>query len=338
MKVIFVSFTPCALAHGGLQIQIEQTKAALESIGVEVEWLRWWDETQTGDILHIFGRGNAGLIALAQRKGFRVIIAPLLGDTGSRPMWKHWLLRFALKFADWVVPRIYRGYLPSGSYQSCDKCFALSEREAFLMRFLHGVNSAKLHVVPNGVEDFFFSKGDKKTDHPWYVSTVAIIPRKRPLELAQAAIIAKVPVWIIGKPFSEDDPYFKRFLEIAKANPDYVRYEGPIYERKKLAEIYRGARGFILISSAESLSLSALEAAAANNPLFLTDLPWAHFAFGEKAIYCPDTNNVNTISIALQSFAQTDHTKIPRFIPLRWREVAEMIRDIYQTVLEKTQY
>ena len=43
MKVLIDHQLPFLLAHGGLQIQIEQTKAALEKIGIEVEYLRFWD-------------------------------------------------------------------------------------------------------------------------------------------------------------------------------------------------------------------------------------------------------------------------------------------------------
>ena len=61
MKILFDVSTPFMLAHGGAQIQIEQTRAALESIGGPVENLRWWDDAQTGDILHYMGRPPAGL-------------------------------------------------------------------------------------------------------------------------------------------------------------------------------------------------------------------------------------------------------------------------------------
>ena len=40
MKVLFDCHLPFMLAHGGMQIQIEQTRAALERLGVEVEPLR----------------------------------------------------------------------------------------------------------------------------------------------------------------------------------------------------------------------------------------------------------------------------------------------------------
>ena len=46
MKVLFDHPNPFLLAHGGFQTQIVQTKVALERIGVEVDWLRWWDDEQ----------------------------------------------------------------------------------------------------------------------------------------------------------------------------------------------------------------------------------------------------------------------------------------------------
>ena len=42
MKVLFDHHCPFMLAHGGTQIQIEQTKAALEKLGVTVEPLLAW--------------------------------------------------------------------------------------------------------------------------------------------------------------------------------------------------------------------------------------------------------------------------------------------------------
>src|SRR5690242_18638533 len=84
MKVLFNYHIPFAFAHGGLQIQIEQTQAALLQSGVVVEPMRWWDETQTGDILHHFTRIPENLVSLAQRKGFKVVMTELLTEQGSR--------------------------------------------------------------------------------------------------------------------------------------------------------------------------------------------------------------------------------------------------------------
>ena len=84
MKVLIDHPNPFALAHGGLQVQIEQTKRGLEQIGVEVEWLRWWDDAQSADIIHYFGRPTGTYVRFAQAKGKKVVIAELLTGLGSR--------------------------------------------------------------------------------------------------------------------------------------------------------------------------------------------------------------------------------------------------------------
>lgn len=84
MKILFDCGVPFSFAHGGAQIQIEQTKAALESLGVEVDWFKWWDGNQTGEIIHVFGRPPLFWVQLAKKAGRKVVIGDLLGDQGSR--------------------------------------------------------------------------------------------------------------------------------------------------------------------------------------------------------------------------------------------------------------
>ncbi len=84
MKVLFNYPAAFSLAHGGAQIQIEQTAEALKKAGVEVEPLRWWDAAQRGDLIHHFARMPAEHIRLAQQKNIRVVIAELLTAQGLR--------------------------------------------------------------------------------------------------------------------------------------------------------------------------------------------------------------------------------------------------------------
>jgi hypothetical protein len=55
VKILFNCSLPFSLAHGGQATQIQQTMAALKELGVVVEPVRWWDDSQTGDVLHYFG-------------------------------------------------------------------------------------------------------------------------------------------------------------------------------------------------------------------------------------------------------------------------------------------
>ena len=46
----------------------------------------------------------------------------------------------------------------------------------------------------------------------------------------------------LAKPYSDSDPYAASFFQLARENPRILRYDGPISDRKKLAEVYRAAR------------------------------------------------------------------------------------------------
>jgi glycosyltransferase involved in cell wall biosynthesis len=333
MKILFNCPVPFSLAHGGAQIQIEQTQAALEKIGVQVEPLRWWDENQSGDILHHFGRIPTWLLHLAQQKGMKVVLADLLTAQGSRSPAKLKLQRLVFRMLKATIPASAVQRFDWESYQLADACVALTPWEASLMTLLFNAPPGKVHVVANGVEDVFF-QSEKTPRGKWLVCTATITERKRVLELAEAAVVAKTPVWIIGKSYTETDPYAQRFLAMVKKNPELIRYEGPISDRAQLARIYREARGFVLLSTMESLSLSALEAAACECPLLLSDLPWARTTFSENAMYCPITSSSGTALCLREFYDEAPNLKSPPK-PLTWIAIAEQLKVIYQRILER---
>jgi glycosyltransferase involved in cell wall biosynthesis len=332
MKVIFDCSVPFSFAHGGHQIQIEQTLSALKKIDVSVEPLRWWDASQRGDILHYFGRPPMNLLRLARRKGMRVIIADLLTGQGSRPAWQHNLQRLALTVIGKVVPQTWRATLTWEAYRQADVCIALTHWEAHLFERLYGAPTDRIHVVPNGVEDAFLHSTPQQRGK-WLVCTAIITERKRVLELAEAAVDGRTPLWIIGKPYTDSDPYAQRFLQLAKSEPALIRYEGPIDDRLKLAEIYRQARGFVLLSTMESQSISALEAAACECPVLLTDLPWARTVFGQKASYCPlKLSRAGTVGVLQQFYENAPRLPLASR-PQSWVEVAGQLKQLYDSLL-----
>src|SRR6185437_16021365 len=84
MRVILDHPHPFLLSHGGFQIQIEQTYGALRQAGVDVEYLRGWDDRQPADIIHYFGRPQSAYVELARKKGMRMVMSHLLTGLGSR--------------------------------------------------------------------------------------------------------------------------------------------------------------------------------------------------------------------------------------------------------------
>jgi len=319
------------LAHGGTQTQIEQTKSGLEKIGIEVEFLRWWDDKQTGDVIQNFGRIPAEIVRAAHEKGIKVVMLELLTDAGSRSPLRLELEKWVRRIGRRVFPRNLLTTLSWDSYQLADACIANTPWEAGLLQQLFDTPQEKIHIVPNGVEEVFLESKPVQRGK-WLVCTATVTERKRVVELAEAAMISKTPLWIIGRPYSETSPYGQRFLEMTRMHPQLLRYEGPMTDRPKLAQAYREARGFVLLSTMETLSLSAGEAAACGCPLLLSDLPWARTSFGNDATYCPITSPDATAKVLKDFYQRAPDLPGPKR-PLSWVDVAQRLKEIYDKLL-----
>jgi glycosyltransferase involved in cell wall biosynthesis len=330
VKVLFDHPSPFLLAHGGFQIQIEQTKNALQQIGVEVEYLRWSDANQPGSVIHFFGRPLASYIEFAHAKNIKVVMTELLGGLAARPTISRNVQRSLIWSSRKILPKAFTAKLAWESYRMADAIIALTAYEARLMREMFDAAAAKVHVVPNGVEKVFI-ESIKAERGKWLVCTATITERKRILETAKAAIDARAPLWVIGKPYAASDPYFQEFRDLCARTTDLLRYEGAIDDRQLLARIYREARGFVLLSSMESLSLSALEAAACECPLLLSDLPWARSVFQENAMYCPIASTRRTAEELRKFYDSALTLKLPPK-PLSWHDVALKLQAIYDRV------
>jgi glycosyltransferase involved in cell wall biosynthesis len=329
MKILFDHALPFCLAHGGFQTQIEQTRNGLMRVGVEVEWLRWWDDSVEGDIIHFFGRPSPAYIEFARAKRIKVVIAELLTGLGSRGTMARTLQTAAIRI---LRPSSFFDRMGWNSYRMADASVAITRWEAQLMSQVFAIPPERVHVIPYGVEQEFLHRPPAKRG-PWLVCTATIAPRKRVVELAAAAVAARTPVWIVGRPYGGDDHYARELRTISDKHPDIVRHEGSINDRTELARVYAEARGFVLLSTMETLSLSSLEAAACGCPLLLGDLPWARTAFGPAANYCPIAGLNQTAKALRRFYDDAPGLRAPPQ-PLTWDEVCLQFRTLYESLLK----
>jgi glycosyltransferase involved in cell wall biosynthesis len=183
------------------------------------------------------------------------------------------------------------------------------------------------------VEEIFLNS-PRAERGPWLVCTATLTKVKRVVEVAEAAIQAQTPLWIIGKPYAESDRYAQQFFALARQHSKIIRYEGAIQDRARLAQVYREARGFVLLSAWESLSLSALEAAACESPLLLSDLPWARTVFDNGAAFCPITSPSRTAPFLRRFYDAAPGMPHPSK-PFTWIEIARQLEQIYHSVLDR---
>lgn len=298
-------------------------------MGVAVNHVRWWDDRQEPDVIHYFGRTPQTYIRLAHKKGIKIVTADLHGGLGVRGPMLRAVQKKITRAGQRFLPDILVGRFGWNTYKMSDACVSVTPWESYLIQDIFGAPREKCHVVPNGVEDVFFDSPKTARDE-WLVTTASILPVKRILETARAAVLAKTPYRVVGKPFSETDDYYLSFLSLVRANPGLLRYEGPCADRAELAGIYRKARGFVMLSRWESLSISSLEAAACECPVLLSKLPWAKSVFGDTVSYCSSCDSGTAIAQSLRSFYDSAPAARPPAKPQRWSEVAALLVKIYE--------
>lgn len=233
MKVLFDHPNPFFLAHGGFQIQIEQTKRELEKTGVEVDWLRWWESETTGNLIHFFGRPHPAYIRMASKKNLPVIFSDLLGGLGSRSVPLRWIQKWLIRGARCALPQEFTTRMGWESYQLASRVIALTAWEKRLMEEQFAAPAGKVVVIPNGVEEVFLEKPFESPREPHLITTMTITERKRSVELVEAVRLAQIKIRIFGAPYHSDDPYHQKFLAAAKRAGPLVDYVGGVTDREK---------------------------------------------------------------------------------------------------------
>lgn len=337
MKVLIDHHEPFAFAPGGLKVQIEQTLNGLREIGVNVDYFRWWDTSQSADILHFVGIPHSSYLARAQSKGMKVVITHLLTHTCNRPSGK-------LK----AQAAITQFLLSTPLFQPvCDRMGWVSLRradavvvglniEANVMRQVWDISPDRLHVVPLGLPSPFREKSivplqsEQLPKEPFLITVGTICRRKYSVELARLAKEAQVPIVFVGQGLPEEADYWTDFLSLCKS--DFVWHYPYCEDARSLAALYAAAQGFVHFSSGENWCLAAHEAAGCQRPLLLRDQPWSRECFGHSATFwTPETFTASTLKAYFLSCQKPDPH--PHSTLISWAAVAERLQAIYLNLL-----
>ena len=332
MKVLFSHSLPFALAHGGIQTLVEALMREVANHGVMVEPVRWWDDKQTGDIVHHVCRPNMSAIRFAHEKGFKVVMTDILDQTASRTPSRLFVQRAARRVIRKLSPGL-AGAFSWDIYRELDGIVFITGHEGEVAKYLFDASPERTGVIPHGLEPEALAQlSQPEPEEDYLVSCATIHPRKNAVLLAEAARAAKVPVVFLGKPYSPDDEYFQRFKALVDGK--YVRYPGFVTEAEKYRWLRR-ARGFALLSQYESGCIAVYEAAAAGLPLFLSNLPWASRSYpAAKNLCLADLSGARQVAEKLHAFYQQAHRQSESTFPvLTWREVAKEYLRLYEKVL-----
>jgi glycosyltransferase involved in cell wall biosynthesis len=332
LRVLLYCDVPFLLAHGGAQVQIERTKAGLEALGVHVEYLRWWDDRQRCELIHAFGSIPSALISVARTAGIPVVLTSLLtaacNYSGPRLLAQSFLTRTLRSMLD---PLGIGHQLQWAAFRECSMNVVglLAERQ--VLETVHGVPPTRIAVVPLGLSSTYLRAGPGSRSRPHLICTGTITPRKRTVEIAELAREARVPVLFVGKPYSEEDPYWLRFRSLIDGH--WVLHHPHVESDEEMIGLLREARGFVLASRYENWCLSAHEAIACGLPILVPDQNWSRERFGDSARYWPRKRAES--DRVLRKFYDDCAAIAPPLLRLHsWKNVATELQLVYRDVLE----
>jgi glycosyltransferase involved in cell wall biosynthesis len=333
MKILLDHSLPFALAHGGVQTQIEQTKAALERADVEVEFLRWWDADQRGDLIHYFGPARNAYLLQANATKLPVVMTSVISETCNRSNarlafqgWLTWMI-LAVPFGEGVKQQ-----LAWRTYNTCDHNIVGLEAERRVLQTIYRVPADKISVVPLGLPKSYLQAGRGQRNELHLICVGTIRQVKHCAELAIMARAAQTPILFVGKPYHDSDPYWLRFKTLI--DNQWIKYQPHVGSEVEMIRLFQSARGFVLMSDYENWSLVAHEAVACGLPLLLQDQAWSRERFGGQSRYFERIGiSENNIKILRQFYADAPNLQAPAIKLHSWNDVAQQLRSAYERLL-----
>ena len=336
MKVLFDHPNPFLLAHGGFQIQIEQTKKALEEIGVEVECLRWWDNSQTGDLIHYFGVPPLTYLKQANTKNLPVVLTQLLSAQCNRSQ-AHLKLQGIVTRIIQKLPGFgsIRNQLKWQSISAASKVIVGLEAERHVLKTILNLPDDRIVTIPLAISSEFFRIHPARCTQNHLITTGTISEVKRSVELAQMARAAEVPILFVGKPYSETDPYWMQFKSLIDGKT--IMHQSHIESKERLIELLCESRGYVLYSKYENWSLSTHEAVACGLPICVQDQNWSRERFGKQAFYLNACSSNRENIQRLKDFYVTSHALHAPSVKLcTWTDTAAELKAVYEKVLSSS--
>lgn len=350
MNVLFDTHRLAFQFFGGGEVQLLQTKAHLERLGVNVRLLnKFEDSIATFDLYHLFGSNSVEHLSTVNyvlKTGVPFVLSPVYWDQFEQFRLESSRITRRLRYGVWHVQRkserLFHYNVPQINptqfyLQRARMVLPNSQLEAQLLHRLFNVDPSRLEVVHNAA-DLRFSLGEPDqfvnayglSDFILFVGRLEA--KKNVLSLILAANEVECPLVLIGDT-STEPAYFARCKRAAGPR---VHFIGNVaHDSEMLVSAYHAAQIFALPSWFETPSIAALEAGLAGCSVVITNRGSASEYFGDRALYC-DPRHVASIREALQQALETERTcDLSRHIAdhFTWERAAARTLEIYQTCL-----
>lgn len=323
MKVLFFTYPVAFITPGGGEIQLQQTRTALQSLGVQVDLFNMWKPNITKyDVIHLFSvqPGVRQLQDAAHARGIKVVNSPIMWIPKGAGKYDMHNLYCVLANSDLVLPNSF------------------AEKKTFLD--FYDLPADRYHVAYNGIDpsaltpvsSSLFTKKFKLKNKSYLLCVANIEPRKNQYRLIEAANALNLPLVLMGH--VRDQSYFAECQKIMNSNTHYV---GPLPHNSDLFKsAFAGCKMHILPGLLETPGLSSMEAAALGTPIVSTQVGSAKEYFKDMVQYCDPHSTksiVNAIRKTIQQGVDTKKLSKHMFDHFTWKNTAEQTLAAYEKLL-----
>lgn len=202
-----------------------------------------------------------------------------------------------------------------------DSAIFLNEGEIARARRKLTIPDEKIHIVPNGIDEFWFKKPRIKQNEQFVLTVARLEPFKGQLAVAKAC--KKLGIRYVCAGESVDEEYAAL---LKKEGAELIGKQGP----EELRKLYATCSVMCLASRAEIMSLSVMEALAQDCKVILTD----HSEWKPELVSYCEWNNEESIEQALTKELNAKKEKKSHIVrEMTWENVAKQISAIYDKTI-----
>jgi glycosyltransferase involved in cell wall biosynthesis len=343
MNVSVVSYQAVSILHGGPNTQLRNTVAHMPAQGVAAKLFDSWApfRKEECDLFHVFA-ANIGTFHIAREihaLGIPLVVSPIVYSNHSAAFIKR--ARTVHRLAGRLGRGIWSDYgLTADICSWAAHVLPNSEAESRLLLEGYDVPAAKLHVIPNGVDERF-AHGDpdlfkNKYGVSDFILNVGHIGhgRKNVLNLIRALATIDHPAVIIGRIIRGE--YGDACVREAARHKHIVLIDGLDNNSEMLASAYAASRVFVLPSMFETPGIAALEAGLAGANVVITPHGGTREYFGTMADYV-EPGSIDSIREGILASLQKPKSPWLKEHIRReflWQAVAAKTAAVYRKILE----
>ncbi len=317
LRIVFNTWTGAMFQKGGGEVQLLQTKAALERLGHEVLLFDQWAPQIDVDVAHQFSTepGTEHFVKKYRQFGIPVAISTIMWTPPPKEDYQYWRIRDLMDRANILFPN--------------------SHAESEILSRHFEIPREKFVKTCNAISNAFTSDGEPSLFRdqfgivgPFVLAVANIDRRKNTKLLVQACAKEGLPLITIGH--VKDPEYYSEFEGLYSG----YRHLGPIEDEEMLKSAYAACSVYALPSLCETPGIAALEAASQGANVVVTSEGCAEEYFGRFADYV-DYRSVDSISSAIaKNFKQKQDPAAATFVRAEfdWAKTAQEVLDGYSKI------